>query len=142
MTSNVLQQPSLTALPQHQQNENGITSALASRYHAQLPIATLSSHALVAFNTFKDASRGVDGGKDGSAHQFSEDLVQRAYNRLGQRSEDQAIVFLYVAPFLVVACPRMANKTQGRIWRWKDDDSRPHAAVATLLFINASFQED
>lgn len=94
MASNVLQQPSLTALPQHQQNENGITSALASRFHAQLPVATLSSHALIAFNTFKDASRGVDGGKDGSAHQFSEDLVQRAYNRLGQRSEDQAIVFL------------------------------------------------
>ncbi|KAL7774021.1 hypothetical protein CFE70_003990 [Pyrenophora teres f. teres 0-1] len=94
MASNPLQNPSLPALPQHQQNDTGLTSALASRYHAHLPIATLSSQGIVAINTCTDSSLGVDGGKEGSAHQAAEDLSQRAYLRLGQRSEDQAIIFL------------------------------------------------
>ncbi|KAH7084475.1 chitin synthase-domain-containing protein [Paraphoma chrysanthemicola] len=94
MTANVLQQPSLPALPTHQQNDTGVTGALASRYHAHLPVALISSHGFVAINTNTDASRGVDGGKDGSAHQAAEDLAQRAYMRLGQRSEDQVAVFL------------------------------------------------
>ncbi|KAF1838871.1 chitin synthase 6 [Decorospora gaudefroyi] len=94
MASNPLQNPSLPSLPQHQQNDTGLTSALASRYHAHLPVATLSSQGIVAINTCTDASLGVDGGKEGSAHQAAEDLSQRAYMRLGQRSEDQAIVFL------------------------------------------------
>ncbi|CBX99339.1 hypothetical protein LEMA_P085780.1 [Plenodomus lingam JN3] len=96
MASNPLQNSSLPALPQHQQSDTGLTSALASRYHAHLPIATLSSQGIVAVNTYTDASRGVDGGKEGSAHQAAEDLAQRSYMRLGHRSEDQAIVFLYV----------------------------------------------
>ncbi|KAH9870884.1 hypothetical protein J1614_006456 [Plenodomus biglobosus] len=94
MASNPLQNSSLPALAQHQQSDTGLTSALASRYHAHLPIATLSSQGIVAVNTYTDASRGVDGGKEGSAHQAAEDLAQRSYMRLGQRSEDQAIVFL------------------------------------------------
>ncbi|RYO23136.1 Chitin synthase 8 [Alternaria tenuissima] len=94
MASNPLQNPSLPSLPQHQQNDTGLTSALASRYHAHLPIASLSSQGIVAINTCTDASLGVDGGKEGSAHQAAEDLSLRAYTRLGHRSEDQAIVFL------------------------------------------------
>ena len=94
MATNPLQNPSLPSLAQHQQSDTGLTAALASRYHAHLPIATLSSQGIVAINTCTDASRGVDGGKEGSAHQAAEDLAQRAYTRLGQRSEDQAIVFL------------------------------------------------
>ena len=96
MASNPLQNPSLPSLPQHQQNDTGLTSALASRYHAHLPIACLSSQGIVAINTCTDSSLGVDGGKEGSAQQAAEDLAQRAYTRLGQRSEDQAVVFLYV----------------------------------------------
>jgi chitin synthase len=98
MASNPLQNPSLPALPQHQQSDTGLTAALASRYHAHLPVASLSSQGIVAINTCTDSSRGLDGGKEGSAHQAAEDLAERAYMRLGQRSEDQAIVFLYVHP--------------------------------------------
>jgi chitin synthase len=94
MAVNPLQQPSLALQPQHQQTDTGLTSALASRFHAHMPTATLSSHAIISLNTYTDPSRGVDGGKDGSANQAAEDLAQRAYMRLGQRSEDQAIVFL------------------------------------------------
>jgi chitin synthase len=87
-------QQSLPALAQHHQSDTNITAHLASRFHAHLPTAQLSSHAIISLNTYTDASRGADGGKDGSAHQAAEDLAQRAYMRLGQRSEDQAIVFL------------------------------------------------
>jgi len=87
-------QPSLPALPEHHQSDTNLTAHLASRFHAHLPTAQLSSHAIISLNTYTDASRGPDGGKDGSAHQAAEDLAQRAYMRLGQRSEDQAIVFL------------------------------------------------
>lgn len=96
MSSNELRQPSLAALPSHQQTVNGITGVLGSRYHAHMPVATISSHGFVSINTNTDPGRGVDGGKDGSAHQAAEDLVQRAYMRLGQRSEDQVVVMLYV----------------------------------------------
>ncbi|CAO2653427.1 Nn.00g028380.m01.CDS01 [Neocucurbitaria sp. VM-36] len=94
MATNPLQNASLPSLAQHQQSDTGLTSALASRYHAHLPIATLSTQGIVAINTCTDASRGVDGGKEGSAQQAAEGLAQRAYTRLGQRSEDQAVVFL------------------------------------------------
>ncbi|KAL6704249.1 hypothetical protein ACN47E_008417 [Coniothyrium glycines] len=94
MATNPLTTPSLPSLAQHQQSDTGLTSALASRYHAHLPIATLSSQGIVAVNTYTDSSRGVDGGKEGSAQQAAEDLAQRSFTRLGQRSEDQAVVFL------------------------------------------------
>ncbi|KAH7128734.1 chitin synthase-domain-containing protein [Dendryphion nanum] len=95
-TGNVPQyaQSSLPSLPQHLQSDTHLTAHLASRFHAHLPTASLSSHAIISLNTYTDSSRGPDGGKDGSAHQAAEDLAQRAYMRLGQRSEDQAIVFL------------------------------------------------
>lgn len=84
----------LQLLPQHQQTDTGLTSALASRFHAHMPTATLSSHAILSLNTYTDPTRGIDGGEDGSAVQAAKDLAQRAYMRLGQRSEDQAVVFL------------------------------------------------
>jgi chitin synthase len=93
MAANPLQQPSLPSLPGHQLTENGITGHLSSRFHAHLPVTHLSSHGFVALNTNTDPSQGVDG-KDGSAHQAIEELAQHAYVRLGQRSEDQAVVFL------------------------------------------------
>ncbi len=104
MASNPLQTSSLPQLPQHQQSDTGLTSALASRYHAHLPVASLSSHAIVAINTCTDASRGVDGGKEGSAQQSIEELAQRAYLRLGHRSEDQAVIFMYVVAGLPYHC--------------------------------------
>ncbi|KAJ4289156.1 hypothetical protein N0V90_011498 [Kalmusia sp. IMI 367209] len=87
-------QPSLPALGQHLQSDTHITAHLASRFHAHLPTSTLSSHAIIALNTYTDSTRGPEGGKDGSAQQAAEDLAQRAYTRLGLRSEDQAVVFL------------------------------------------------
>ncbi|KAF2010307.1 glycosyltransferase family 2 protein [Aaosphaeria arxii CBS 175.79] len=95
-TGNVPQhaQSSLPSLPQHLQSDTHLTAHLASRFHAHSPTASLSSHAIISLNTYSDSSRGPDGGKDGSAHQAAEDLAQRAYMRLGQRSEDQAILFL------------------------------------------------
>ena len=94
MAVNPLHESSLPSLPQHQQTDTGLTSALASRFHAHMPTASLSSHAIISLNTYTDPSRGVDGGEDGSAVQAAKDLAGRAYMRLGQRSEDQAIVFL------------------------------------------------
>jgi len=94
MTANVLQQPSLPALPTHQQNDTGVTAALASRFHAHLPTALVSSHGFVSINTYTDPGRGVDGGREGSANQASEELAERAYRRLEHRTEDQVIAFL------------------------------------------------
>lgn len=87
-------QPSLPALGQHLQSDTHLTAHLASRFHAHLPTSTLSSHAVISLNTYTDSSRGPEGGKDGSAQQAAEDMAQRAYSRLGLRSEDQSVVFL------------------------------------------------
>ncbi|KAF2747835.1 glycosyltransferase family 2 protein [Sporormia fimetaria CBS 119925] len=87
-------QSALQKLPQHQQTADNLTAHLASRYHQQLATASLSSQAIVAINTYKGSTQGPDGGKDGSAQQAVEDLAMRAYTRLGQRLEDQAVVFL------------------------------------------------
>jgi len=87
-------QQSLPSLPPHLQSDTHLTAHLASRFHAHLPIATLSSHAFISLNTYTDSSRGPDGGKDGSAQSAAEDLAMRAWTRLGHRSENQAIVFL------------------------------------------------
>ncbi|KAF2197287.1 CHS5 chitin synthase, class V [Delitschia confertaspora ATCC 74209] len=87
-------QQSLPSLPAHLQSDTHLTAHLASRFHAHLPIASLSSHAIISLNTYTDSSRGPDGGKDGSAQSAAEDLAMRAWTRLGHRSESQAIVFL------------------------------------------------
>lgn len=89
-------QDSIPALPAHLQSDTHITAHLASRFHLNLPVARLSSHALVALNTFTTSSKGSDGGKEGSAVAAVQDLANRSWQRLGQRSENQSIVFLYV----------------------------------------------
>ncbi|KAB5572417.1 glycosyltransferase family 2 protein [Coniochaeta sp. 2T2.1] len=87
-------QPSLPSLPAHLQSDTHLTAHLASRFHVCLPTAKLSSHALVALNTYTSSTKGIDGGKEGSAMAGAEDMAERAYTRLGHRSENQAILFL------------------------------------------------
>lgn len=87
-------QPSLPALPTHLQSDTHLTAHLASRFHVSLPIAQLSSHALISLNTYSSSTKGPDGGKEGSAMGGAEELAERAWRRLGARSENQAVVFL------------------------------------------------
>jgi chitin synthase len=87
-------QPSLPSLPAHLQSDTHLTAHLASRFHAHLPVATLSSHAIISLNTYNNSSQGPDGGKEGSAMAAAEELATRTWMRLGHRSESQAIVFL------------------------------------------------
>lgn len=89
-------QPSLPSLPAHLQSDTHITAHLASRFHVSIPTARLSSHALVSLNTYSSSSKGLDGGKEGSAQAGAEDIAERAFLRLGHRSENQAVLFLYV----------------------------------------------
>lgn len=88
-------QPSLPSLPAHLQSDTHLTAHLASRFHVSLPTARLSSHALISLNTYTSSTKGLDGGKDGSAMAGAEDIADRAYIRLGHRTENQAILFLY-----------------------------------------------
>jgi hypothetical protein len=87
-------QPSLPALPAHLQTDTHLTAHLASRFHVSLPTAQLSSHALISLNTYSTSSKGPDGLKEGSAMGGAEDMAERAFTRLGARSENQAVVFL------------------------------------------------
>lgn len=87
-------QPSLPSLPAHLQSDTNLTAHLASRFHAGRPTATLSSHALISLNTYTSSTRGPDGGPEGSAMAGAEDLANRAWLRLGHRTENQAAVFL------------------------------------------------
>lgn len=87
-------QPSLPSLPQHLQSDTHLTAHLASRFHVNIPTARLSSHALISLNTYTSSTKGADGGKEGSAMAGAEDMAERAYLRLGHRTENQAIIFL------------------------------------------------
>ena len=87
-------QASLPSLPAHLQSDTHLTAHLASRFHISVPTARLSSHALIAINTYTSSTRGLEGGKEGSAMAGAEDLAERAFLRLGHRSENQAILFL------------------------------------------------
>jgi len=87
-------QPSLPSLPAHLQSDTHLTAHLASRFHVSLPTAQLSSHALISLNTYTSATKGPDGGKEGSAQGGAEEIAERAWSRLGARSENQAVVFL------------------------------------------------
>ncbi|KAI5921263.1 class V chitin synthase [Camillea tinctor] len=87
-------QPSLPSLPAHLQSDTHLTAHLASRFHVSIPTARLSSHALISLNTYTSSSKGLDGGKEGSAMAGAEDMADRAFLRLGHRSENQAILFL------------------------------------------------
>jgi len=95
-------QPSLPSLPSHLQSDTHLTAHLASRFHVSLPTARLSSHALICLNTYTSSSKN-DGTKDSCAMTAAEDLADRAFIRLGHRSENQAILFLYVMKFVVIA---------------------------------------
>ena len=87
-------QASLPSLPAHLQSDTHLTAHLASRFHAHIPTAKLSSQALICVNTYTSSTRGRNGGKEGSAMAEAEDLARRAWTRLGSRGEDQAVVFL------------------------------------------------
>ncbi|KAI1849366.1 hypothetical protein JX265_012073 [Neoarthrinium moseri] len=87
-------QPSLPSLPAHLQSDTHITAHLASRFHVSIPTARLSSHALVSLNTYTSSTKGLDGGKEGSAMAGAEDIADRSFVRLGHRSENQSIIFL------------------------------------------------
>ncbi|KAI9901533.1 hypothetical protein N3K66_003350 [Trichothecium roseum] len=87
-------QPSLPSLPAHLQSDTHLTGHLASRFHASHPTARLSSHALISLNTYTSSTKGPDGGKEGSAMAGAEDIADRAWLRLGHRSENQAVAFL------------------------------------------------
>ncbi|CAM1511147.1 Fc.00g086600.m01.CDS01 [Cosmosporella sp. VM-42] len=87
-------QPSLPSLPAHLQSDTHLTAHLASRFHVSHPTARLSTHALISLNTYTSSTKGPDGGKDGSAMAGAEEMADRAWLRLGHRSENQAVVFL------------------------------------------------
>lgn len=87
-------QPSLPSLPAHLQSDTQLTAHLASRFHVSLPTAKLSSHGLISLNTYTSSSKGPEGGKEGSAMAGAEEMAERAWIRLGHRSENQAVVFL------------------------------------------------
>ncbi|KAK2595909.1 hypothetical protein QQS21_006504 [Conoideocrella luteorostrata] len=87
-------QHSLPSLPAHLQSDTHITGHLASRFHVSHPTAKLSSHGLVCLNTYTSSTKGPDGGKPGSAMAGAEEMAERAWLRLGHRSENQAVVFL------------------------------------------------
>jgi chitin synthase len=87
-------QSSLPALPAHLQSDTHLTAHLASRFHVSLPTAQLSSHVLISLNTYSGSTKGPNGGKEGSAMGGAEELAERAFRRLGARSENQAVVFL------------------------------------------------
>ncbi|KAI9807642.1 MAG: hypothetical protein M1825_005583 [Sarcosagium campestre] len=93
-TAGAHSQPSLSSLPAHLQSDTHLTAHLASRFHVGLPTAQLSSHALISLNTYTSASKGQNGGKEGSAMAGAEELAGRAFARLGGRGENQAVVFL------------------------------------------------
>jgi len=86
-------QPSLPSLPSHLQSDTHITAHIASRFHVSLPTVRLSSHGLVCINTYTNSSKG-DGTKESSAMAAAEDMAERAFIRLGHRSENQAVLFL------------------------------------------------
>ncbi|KAK6346734.1 hypothetical protein TWF696_006846 [Orbilia brochopaga] len=78
-------QASLPSLPSHVQSDTHLTAHLASRFHLSLPTASISSHALISLNTYTTATvAGVE----------CEKLAERMYNRLCQRAENQAVLFL------------------------------------------------
>ena len=87
-------QASLPSLPDHIHDETNITAHLASRFHAHLPTAQLSSHAYICINNYHSPTVGINGGEEGSSKAAMKDLATRAFARVGHRKENQAIVFL------------------------------------------------
>jgi chitin synthase len=48
----------------------------------------------MSLNTYSSSTKGPNGGKEGSVMGGAEDLADRAWRRVGARSENQAVVFL------------------------------------------------
>lgn len=94
MASTPHSQANLVALPAHNQSDTGITSHIASRYHAHLPVTSLSGQAVISVNTYTSSTKGPNGGEDGSAQGSMKDMASRIWTRLGHRQESQAAVFL------------------------------------------------
>jgi chitin synthase len=87
-------QSSLPSLPAHLQSDTHLTAHLASRFHAHLPTANISSHALVTLNTYTNSNKGANGGEEGSGMAAAKELAAKVWTRLGHRGENQAVVFL------------------------------------------------
>lgn len=87
-------QESLPSLPAHEQSDTRLTAHIASRFHVNLPITRLSSHAYISVNTYTSSAKGPNGQKEGSAMGAAEELASRAWTRLGARGENQAVLFL------------------------------------------------
>jgi chitin synthase len=87
-------QASLPLLPAHQQSDTNITAHIASRFHLNQPITTLSTTGYVSVNTYNSSSKGPNGGIEGSAMGMAKEIASRTWTRLGQRQENQAVVFL------------------------------------------------
>ena len=94
MTAAQHSQANIVALPSHQLSDTGITSHIASRYHAHFPVSNLSSQGIVSINTYTSSARGPNGGKEGSGMGAMEELANRIWSRLGNRQENQAAIFL------------------------------------------------
>lgn len=94
MAATQASQPSLPALPAHQQSDTNLTAHIASRYHVQNPVSYLSSSAIVSVNTYTSSAKGPNGAKEGSAMGAAEELAGRALTRLGHKQENQAVMFL------------------------------------------------
>jgi len=88
------QTANLVSLPNHMQSDTSLTAHIASRYHVNQPVTTLSSNAYISVNTYTSVGKGQNGGKEGSAMSAAEELAQRMWTRLGARQENQAAVFL------------------------------------------------
>src|SRR4051812_10497762 len=78
---------SLASLPLHVQSDTHLTAHLASRFHLSMPTATISSQALISLNTYTTAN---------VAASECEKMAERMFRRLGERGENQAVLFLLV----------------------------------------------
>ncbi|KAK5113691.1 hypothetical protein LTR62_003318 [Meristemomyces frigidus] len=84
----------LVSLPAHLQSDTHLTGHIASRFHVNQPVTTLTSQAYLSVNTYTSAAKGPNGGKEGSAQGAAEELANRIWTRLGHRQENQAAIFL------------------------------------------------
>lgn len=84
----------LVSLGPHHQSDTGLTAHIASRFHINQPITTLSNGSYISVNTYTNAAKGANGGKEGSAMGAADELANRMWSRLGSRQENQAAVFL------------------------------------------------
>lgn len=134
-------QANIAALPSHLISDTGITSHIASRYHAHFPVSNLSSHGVVSLNTYTSSTRGPNGGKDGSGMGAMEEMANRIWTRLSNRQENQAVIFLYVHPPARVPAGKMLTASQWRV-RLRQDHSEIAPAILTAsVLLHTSVQK-